>query len=962
MEKESRLREVLRSRNQTLHTLAVHLVSQATPNLWHSLSTFPSGTSHTPLHTEAVEQIAGMLIPDPILAALTDDELFFLILACHYHDLGMVGTEADNETVETRERVRRDHAVSVGVKIVANWQQLGFPDQATAEVLAEICRGHRPKKDASGTATWGEMSQYRTLGPGRAVRLRLLSAMIYAADELHLGSDRASKREEEFKQISDIEARRHWRRHQAITGPALVDGVLSFDVYINTLCFEADLRKTAQKALFAVRDFRRELASAGIKGDLPTIGLQWLRRDLWWLLLVETTSDLVPRTPDAIAETIADRFETARKDFIDLSALCSENPGPTELFAQVRQSIDDLIVQDYISRVPNTMTYAPSVTSRYRDRFLETARIADGTEALFGQPNPPQHEHSLYLSPLGKSIIRDLGFPEVKSQYAVDLAAEPTDSAIRRTFESSPTAYRITSTINTPPGVLVKRDLLNVAVLAGVCFDLMDNPALILDSDFRAAVKTLFATVMERLPRYQRFIEELALVGGLSYEQIGAMIAVSEEMRKELEPQQHGDGPTVTISQTVPKDRTDWGIAWLLLAGQRSGEPVTLLNVENSQLAVKVTPTDDQFARLGEQAPLMIQFGPGEAQRLKEICLRATVDFSASDKLLRFNSRPLYQDTSGYPFILQIPLKPPEGEGSISLAIYLPELTVGTLRKLTLARETIAKRAVDMQVEVDGIGVMARHPNAANNALHIPDLIEDDVLTILADFDRDLPFPCAALADMFDAIVKSPAEDRRRNFQEATERRKAVRPHLTSIRLRLADAFARDYHEEFLGFLPQRGHFRPPTVSGSGTMTQEQLDALWNAGDQHFRFDMHFREDHAKLTSELRTWMDDPTQSFPFKGAELSPRDFHFCKTTIEREHLPFIDRVWYIERPVVFRFRPASKSEQYRIEKAYWDEVGDRGRSELVQERIADAEREEKDARDKQAPIDAAANEPPRE
>ncbi len=956
MTNESRLRQALRSRSPALHTLTVHLVEQARGKLWHSLSTFPSGTSHTPEHTETVENIASMLIPDPVLAAMTDDEISLLILSCHYHDLGMVGTEADNMTAEGRERVRREHAVSIGVKIVGNWQKLGFPDETTAQVLAEICRGHRPKKDSAGAADWTDMSPHRILGPGRSVRTPLLSAMIYAADELHLGSDRAPKREEDWKQIRDIEARRHWRRHQAIAGPDVIKEALSYDVTINAVSLESDLRKTIQKALFAVRDFRRELSSSGIAADLPAIKVQWIRKDLWELLAIEIGSDLVPRTSDAIAQAILDRFEVAAKDFLDLTSLCTELPAHADLMAgELQQCVESLIVQEHFTSAPETTTYALSVNSRSRDRFMEIARAADGIETLFGPMNPPQHEHRLYLSPLGKSFIRDLGFSEVKNQYALDLAAEPPDSPIRRVFESSPTAFRIASNINTPPGVLVKRDLLTVAVAAGVCFDLMDNPAIILNADFRAAVRSLFATTAERLPRYQRFIEELALVGGLSYEQIAAIVVTSDEMRGEMIQPDTPDGPKVKISQTIPIDRTDWGFGYLLLAGQRSQETVTLLNVKNSQLSVKITPSSDAVGQPTDKTPAMIQFGPGEPQRSRKFCFRAKVEFSAADSLLRFIVRPVDRDTAGFPFLLRVALaNSPEAPSATSLSVYLPELTVGPLRTFMRALDAMKKQPVDMQVVLDGVGVLGRQSFAAGQALEFPPLIDDTLLSMLADFDPTLPFPRLAPGDLFDAIDAQQGEQRRR-LESVIETCKGTRRHLTSIRLRIADALGRDFHEEYLECLPNGAQFEPPTIEGKGEWTQERMDSMWNAGDQHFKFDMHFREDYAQLTGELRTWMKDPTGSFPFQTTDFQARDFYFCKTTIEREHLPFVDRTWYIERPVIFRFRPASKAEQYRIEKSYWDEIGDRDRSQLVQERIEEAEREEQKAREEQAHRDAA-------
>src|SRR4051794_6474225 len=90
--------EFLRSRCGILAGQADRLIQEATRVLPFTTATFAGGTDHTPTHTRTVEQIARLLLPDDFLAALNDRELFFLALACHYHDLAMAGTEADEQT------------------------------------------------------------------------------------------------------------------------------------------------------------------------------------------------------------------------------------------------------------------------------------------------------------------------------------------------------------------------------------------------------------------------------------------------------------------------------------------------------------------------------------------------------------------------------------------------------------------------------------------------------------------------------------------------------------------------------------------------------------------------------------------------------------------------------------------------------------------------------------------------
>src|SRR5262249_8783797 len=140
---EHPLLKVLRLRNATLADQATRLIGEAHRVLEYTVSTFLGGTDHTRRHTTAVEQIGRMLLPDGFLAALTDEELFFLAVACHYHDLAMAGTEADDRSPESREQVRREHSLRVGRIVKDKWAELGFENERIASVLAEICRGHR---------------------------------------------------------------------------------------------------------------------------------------------------------------------------------------------------------------------------------------------------------------------------------------------------------------------------------------------------------------------------------------------------------------------------------------------------------------------------------------------------------------------------------------------------------------------------------------------------------------------------------------------------------------------------------------------------------------------------------------------------------------------------------------------------------------------------------------------------
>jgi hypothetical protein len=324
MNQEYVIREALRSRDPSLHHRAETFIDNAVALLPHAWSTFPSGTDHGPQHTRAVEYIGGLLLPEELLRELSDDELFYLLIGFHYHDLGMVGTEAQNLTQAGREQVRREHAVSIALRIGEKWQDLGFKDESEASALGEICRGHRPEKNDDGRASWEGLSRMRIIEPGRAIRLRLLSALIYAIDELHLGADRAPERVAQWKEIENEEARRHWFRHASVRGPERLGDCVGFQVEVATPSSEEDLRRNhLRKAFLAVDDLKDVLAEEGIGVPQRTITVEWGRAELWRLLIIRGVSGDCLTRAEIIEKTHAAYTETV-KNHTDLAGLCEE--------------------------------------------------------------------------------------------------------------------------------------------------------------------------------------------------------------------------------------------------------------------------------------------------------------------------------------------------------------------------------------------------------------------------------------------------------------------------------------------------------------------------------------------------------------------------------------------------------------------------------------------------------------
>jgi hypothetical protein len=145
-----------------------------------------------------------------------------------------------------------------------------------------------------------------------------------------------------------------------------------------------------------------------------------------------------------------------------------------------------------------------------------------------------------------------------------------------------------------------------------------------------------------------------------------------------------------------------------------------------------------------------------------------------------------------------------------------------------------------------------------------------------------------------------------------------------------------NYYEEFLGFLPLNTRFAPPSFDDP-RLTAGMFKQLWESAEAPIELSTCYQEDVECLAGQLREWANEQTQEFPLSLGE-SDVTTHYCRTHCDRIHGALIDRFWYVERPVIVTLRPASRLEQYRVEKAYWEEVGDEQRSLLLQELI-DAE-----------------------
>lgn len=165
------------------------------------LTTFPTFTDHTLLHSLSVTNITNQLLRENIIR-LNASEIYIYLMAAALHDVGMGvsprNLEAFIETTGIRAYVRAHPELSVPTLIRKfhhdfsaafvrkYWQLLEIPNERYANAIAEVGRGHR-KTDLLDETLYP--TDY-DLGDGSKANLAALAAVIRTADELDIASDR----------------------------------------------------------------------------------------------------------------------------------------------------------------------------------------------------------------------------------------------------------------------------------------------------------------------------------------------------------------------------------------------------------------------------------------------------------------------------------------------------------------------------------------------------------------------------------------------------------------------------------------------------------------------------------------------------------------------------------------------------------------------------------------------------
>jgi hypothetical protein len=569
-------------------------------------------------------------------------------------------------------------------------------------------------------------------------------------------------------------------------------------------------------------------------------------------------------------------------------------------------------------------------------RLFARMREADELDELFLGQCRTGWEGQLFNSAYGRAFVQSCVLPAVSRSYSVAAAARPAGDPIRALLVGSPTAARLSLEFRPAPGNLAKEYLLRCAVVTGALYDLHANPNLLLQRGFRQAVRD--ATRSDRdAALVLRLIEELALVGGFSVEQLMEAHRLSEGAREGLEDRAAGRHTSLTISQTLPADSRAGhaGLPSLLLASQRARTPIRLAQAAGHALAVRLEGDSAALGSLPPEDPVMVEFSPDTEGRGPAF-LPAHIEVLADARTIRLRvSR--YEDSvpAPYPFLARLP-PPPPGERvptrPFQVGVSLPNLSVRDVLTLGEASNIVqtAGARIELVSEDSGRMFASLVLNETADYFGIADW-DPDVFRGLQGADGSLPFPVLLSQARLAEFGRLPEPERASEWEQLRRSAASDPPTVCSVYVRISNEVGAAALEEFLCFLP-RLPISPPILGEGAPMDQTTFEAHWRAGTEEFTITAYFETDVLEMARLLRAWCLDPSTPFPFSfnpDAISSP-----LTRTFATIHLPrVIDRVWHRERPVVFEFRPIDRAESYELEAGYWRSQGDNARAELAEE-----------------------------
>jgi hypothetical protein len=518
----------------------------------------------------------------------------------------------------------------------------------------------------------------------------------------------------------------------------------------------------------------------------------------------------------------------------------------------------------------------------------------------------------------------------------VRLTQRPPNDPVRLLLELCPAAARLVRYNAPSADNLVKDSLLAQATLTGSLIDLHSDLERLLDGAVRGAVRTL-AAGNAPVSQTVRLLEELALLGGFTPEQISAAVLPSEAARaarEEAVPTEAG-AVTIHVAQSVPSGAGGAShLTRLLLASQRAGTPILLTANADHDLALQVEGSPELANQ--DMTGVVVGVGPAVAPMPASFRLPARVEVSRPTRTIRLILGMFSVEApTPYPVVVtlpapharQLPLRVTFGS-----SIQWPELTVRDWRALESANQIIRNNGARIELIVEEgrrqLGVME---NPQGNVLFPlwpgPDMVQ----RALRGLDGAASAPIRVSPQAVAEIGGMTEAERAARWQAEEDYHSTPGRRVSSLFIRLTNSEGHPFDERFLRFLPF-SFFPAPPFETDHPAGAEELRRQWTEGENDFMVTCFFDTDIHELATELRNWCQNPTERFPFVFQSRGTPD-PVTRSRLTVRLLRRRERRWHLDRPIIFEFRPVDRREAYETEANYWRALGDSRRADLAQE-----------------------------
>jgi len=484
--------------------------------------------------------------------------------------------------------------------------------------------------------------------------------------------------------------------------------------------------------------------------------------------------------------------------------------------------------------------------------------------------------------------------------------------------------------------------LLELAVVTGAAFDAFANPDLLLDRDRRHSCRDLARKTASTLMGTFRFLEEMALVGGMTPDQVASAQVTSNAAHRVLSSA-NADveaGKTVSFKQVIPREAmtTSW-MPYLSLAGQRAGVPVQLAPNIDHALKFEISLPLEELAAGTELS--FVELKPVSPNSVGLFLCQARLVVDAASKTVRIDMKSFLDDSGdrwSVSLLGTVPTSREDGTSAVKFSVSLrwPLVTIGDLE--SIRQVALIDQEGDARVQMFDIAAgkqLSDQPLSAWSCVlvkYLPDWANQDVLESLLTVDPTLPVPVLIPGEKLKEIARVRKDEWLSSWRAFIEKTREDQPDVTSFSFAFVGANGDLAYHEFLAFSPGR---LTPVRKPGGDISQAEIDQIVQDGTEISVFS-YVCEDMFRVAERLREWIRDGAAPFPpFLQAEpgISP----VALTRVDMICLPVVDRTWHQEWPIRIELRLASLREKLEQELAYWIHINDDRRAELVRERLSE-------------------------